>query len=294
MELDRRRRPIALLILGAVAGVAIAAAGLLDPAARSGGIPAGVAARVNGHTIRMEEYQRVLSGLVLDARTPPDREARRRVLERMIEEELLVQRGLELGLARVDRRIRGELVAAVIASVASGADALEPTLDELRAFHAKELGFFARPGRLHVRQIQFRSRDSPDSRAARARADEARRRLLAGDRMEDVRRLLGDSEISPLPDAALPPGKLRQYVGPSALDVVLSLEVGEVSEPVSSGGGFRVLELVEREPDRSPPFEEIESQVRVEWRRRAADRSLREYLDDLRARARIDIVPELD
>ena len=38
-----------------------------------------------------------------------------RVLDRMIDEELLGQRGLDLGLVRADRRVRADLVSAVIA-----------------------------------------------------------------------------------------------------------------------------------------------------------------------------------
>jgi peptidylprolyl isomerase len=60
-----------------------------------------------------------------------------------------------------------------------------------------------------------------------------------------------------------------------------------VSDPVRSGTGYHVLQLVESEPSRVADFDEIEALVRAEWTRRTGERALREYLDDLRARAEI-------
>jgi hypothetical protein len=256
---------------------------------------------VNGIPLQRSTYGRLVAALESDQ--PPvgrlvaalesdlDRatrdEERRRVLDRMIEEELLVQRGLELGLARFDRRVRADLVAAVIDSVVAEAEDREPTQVELREFYAEQSDFFARPGRQRVRQIFFRSSEGEDG--AEARAAEARRRLDMGEPFAEVSRALGDPEIVVVPDALLPAAKLRQYIGPSALRATSQLGVGGVSEPVRSGGGIRLIELVAREPEHSPAFEQVEPQVRAEWRRRSGDRALRAYLDELRDRARVDI-----
>src|SRR5262249_59790115 len=80
----------------------------------------------------------------------PDEALRRHVLDRLIDEELLVQRGLELGLARVDPRVRRELAAAVVTEAVTEGDHGEPTADDLRAFYDAARGFFAPRGRLHL------------------------------------------------------------------------------------------------------------------------------------------------
>ncbi len=282
------RRALVLLTLGAGVGLALAAFGLLGADRRAGAtLSADAVARVNGTLIREVDYLRVLAGVERDTRGAVDRERRQHVLDRMIEEELLVQRALELGLARVDRRVRADLVSAVIASVSAEAESREPTDAEVREFYAAERGFFAHPGRLRVRQVFFRVPDASAEAAAGERAAAAHARLTAGGSLEEVRAELGDPELSPLPDAPLPPAKLLEYLGPTALRAVSELEVGEVSEPVRSGTGFHVLWLLEREPARTPALEEIEPQVRGQWRRRVGDRALRTYLDDLRARADI-------
>ena len=274
-------RALWLLAGGVALGLAGAAFGLL----RGGGaqLPADSVATVNGEPIPADEYERTLAAFAADRRAPLSDEDRRHVLDRMIEEELLVQRALELGLARHDRRVRADLTSALIASVVSEAEERTPDARELEAFYAEQRDFFARPGRLRVRQVLVRAGD--DAAAAEGRAGQATARLRAGEDLARVAAELGDPEDAPLPDALLPPVKLREYLGPTALRTLLALETGGVSDPVRSEAGWRVLVLVEREEEYAPPLGEIEAQVRAEWVRRQGERALREYLDELRRRA---------
>jgi parvulin-like peptidyl-prolyl isomerase len=276
-----------LLGLGAALGLALAAAGILGGAEVR--LSDEAVALVNGVPIRSADYTRLVAGLESDLRRPADDAQRRRVLDRMIEEELLVQRALALGLARHDRRVRADLVSAMIAAITSDVDQREPTESELRAFYADESAFFVQPGRLRVRQIFFRVPASADEASVNARAREARQRLVDGEPFDEVTRALGDEAILRIPDAPLPAAKLREYLGPTALRAALELQVGEVSQPVRSGTGIHLLQLLEREPNRTLPYDEIAEQVRNEWRRRAGDRALRDYLDDLRAQADVDV-----
>lgn len=288
-EAGRNRRAERVLLAGIVAGLALAAAGLAGSGPGPGEeIPAGAVALVNGRAILEDDYRRLLAGLAADRRTPLEPEDRRHVLDRLVEEELLVQRGLELGLVRSDRRVRGELVSSVIAAVVSEAESREPGEDELRRFYGENRDYFTRPGRARVREILVR-RGGEGPEAVRARAQEAVRRLRAGEPFDAVAAALGDRSPVPVPDALLPPAKLREYLGPTATLRVLGLEVGGVTEPVSTGSGYRVVQLVEREPPFVPPFEEIEDLVRSEWRRRAGDGALRSYLEELRRRADVRV-----
>ena len=275
-------RALWLLAAGVALGLACAAFGLLRGGA-DGRLPADAVATVNGEPVPTDEYERVLAAFASDRRAPLDDEDRRHVLDRMIEEELLVQRALELGLARHDRRVRADLTSALIASVVSEAEERTPGAREIEAFYADHRDFFARPGRLRVRQVLVRAEG--DAAAAQARAGQAAARLRAGENLARVAAELGDPEDAPLPDALLPPVKLREYLGPTALRTLLTLEAGDVSEPVRTQAGWRVLVLAEREEEYAPPLGEIEEQVRAEWVRRRGERALREYLDELRRRA---------
>jgi len=279
-----------LLLLGALAGLGMAAASLLASGG-SGRLPDDAVARVNETLIRTDEYARLLAALESDRRTPLSDEDRLRVLDRLIEEELLVQHALALGLARSDRRVRADLVSAVLGSLAAAGDGVEPDEGEIEAFYAENRDFFAGPGRLWVRQV-FVAVDGAGDEAAAARAARASERLRAGESIDRVRDELGSPEVAPLPDTPLPPAKLREYLGPTALLAALDLAPGATSDPIRSAQGYHVLSLVERAPGGAPPLEEIVPQVRAELRRRSDDRLLRERLDQLRAAA--DVVVEQD
>jgi parvulin-like peptidyl-prolyl isomerase len=281
-----------LLAAGAALGLALAAASLLAGAGGGRGLPEGAAASVNGAVIRSEELERLLAALASDRRSPLGPEDRRHVLDRLIEEELLVQHGVELGLLRSDRRVRADLVSAVLAFLDAAADAFEPTPREVAEFYAQNAAYFATPGRLRVRPLWVPAAETPDA-AALARAREAVARLRAGEPFAAVSEALGDAGVAPLPDTLLPPAKLREYLGPSALAAALELAPGAVSEPVRTPQGYYVLLLAERTPDESPPLAEVEPEVRAELRRRAGDRLLRERLDALRAQADVSVAEGL-
>jgi parvulin-like peptidyl-prolyl isomerase len=279
-------RAALLLALGACTGIAVAALGVLGGRRAGTGDPDSVA-RVNGAAIAARELDQALERLAAERRRPVGAEDRAHVLDRLIEEELLVQRGVELGLVRSDRAVRAALVSSLIGAVVADAASAPPDETELRRFYARNAGYFARPARLRVQQIFFRA--GPDA-LPRARA--ARVRLEAGESADSVRETLGDAELSGLPDAPLPPAKLRDHLGPALARAAESLAPGEWSRPLESADGVHLLGLVSAEPDVPPPFESVRAQVESELRRREGDRALRAYLDELRSAADIALAPD--
>lgn len=247
-------------------------------------LPADSAAVVGDRTIRRVDFLRVLAGVEQDLRNPVDDSMRRRVLDRMIDEELLVQRALDLGLAVVDRRVRGDLTSGLIDSVVSAADQAEPSEREVRAHFEENADFFTRPGRIRAETLYFSSRaDRERGALALDRARAARDQLLRGGEFEEINQSLADAQISPPPNVLLPASKLRDYVGPSVLKELTATEVGSWTAPVESGGGVYLARLLEREPSRVPDLNEVEALVRQDLKRRRGDDALREYLDSLRA-----------
>lgn len=280
------RRPTVLLAGGALLGALLAAAGLTAPGTAT--LPPEVVALVNQSPIRTEDYVRMCEAVASDRRTPLEAADKQRVLDRLIDEELLVQRGLALDLPRLDRRVRADLTQTVIDGIASQASEREPGEQELRAFYDAHRDAFAGPGRLRVRQVFIRV-TAPSDPAALARADQAAQRLRAGESIDAVQAALGDPPLAALPDTLLPPTKLRDYLGPTALRTALELDVGEVSDPVRSGTGYHVLQVVERQADTAPSLDEVRPQVVSEFHRQAGEQALRHYLDELRAAADVKL-----
>jgi len=286
--------PALLLTLGTAAGIIAAAVGLLSSGrSTSRALSDDAVARVNGQIIRSDDYQRLLNAVQQDRRDPVSAAQRRQLLDRLIDEELLVQRGLELGLARQDPRVRKDLTAAVIDSIVTDTETLQPTDAELQAFYDAHREFFSAADRLRLRQIWCKVATSTDATGALVRAQQAVKRLRAGEDFEAVRGAVGDRELAPLPDALLPLNKLADYLGPTALRRAQALAVGGVSEPVRSGSGYHVLQLLDRQSGGTQSFEAVKPQVIAELRREAGDRAMRAYLDDLRNRADVVVSPEL-
>ena len=284
----RERQARWLLAAGAAAGMALAVTSLMSSPG-GGPLPTGLVARVNGVAIRAPEFERAVEALAADRRTPLTEADRRYVLDRLIDEELLVQYGLSLGLARSDRRIRGDFVTAVIAAQVASVDGAEPSDGEAREFFRENREFFSSPPRLWARSLWVRGEPARSPEAARARAREAVERLRSGEAFDRVESELGDPLVAALPDAPLPPAKLREYVGPTALAAVARLTVGGVSEPVVGVGGVRVMVLVAREADTAPEFDEVEAEVRNEMKRRAGDTAIRRLLGELRAGGDVEV-----
>ncbi len=250
-------------------------------------LPDGAVAAINGVPLRAADYERALAALASDRRNLIRDAERRFVLERLVDEELLIQRALELGLAQSDRTVRSQLVAVMIASVTEAAALREPDTDELRAFHAEHAEWFQEPARLHVRQLWIRGEPARRDDEASQRAADAVARLRAGEPYAEVVEALGDRPVARVPDAPLPAAKLVEYAGPAALAALAEAADGTITDPLPLAGGLQVLQLVAREPARARPFDEVADQVRAQHRRRAGEDALRRYLAELRERAEI-------
>jgi len=108
------RRPW-LLLAGLALGAALGASGIvLRPA--SDALPDDALAVVGEAVVLRADYDRALSSLEAQGR-PVDVAARRRLRDRLVDEELLVQYGVELGLVGSDPRVRSTLSAAVLALI---------------------------------------------------------------------------------------------------------------------------------------------------------------------------------
>lgn len=298
-------RPRWLLGVGATLGLVLATAGIVETAPGRGELPEGAAAIVNGSIIRESSYQRALGALAQDSRDPLSESDREHILNRLIEEELLVQRAVDLGLDKTDPVVRNTLVSALIETIVAGVGQHEPSEEKVAAFYEANRDFFARTDRFWVRQLRFpvaaipapdpakAPRDAEARAESRAleRAREGATRLRNGEELSALARELGAGGVVPLPDGYLPAAKLREYLGPTPAGVATGMQTGEVSDPIRGGSAWHVLQMVERVTNPPLPLSAVESQVRSEIRRRAGDESLRAYLDQLRAEAEIRLPP---
>jgi hypothetical protein len=120
------RKPLFLAALGAVVGISMGFINVtewikLEP------LPNTVIAQVNHMNILRVEYEKALTLLDSEKRDPLTDNDRALVLERLIEEELLVQHGLTEGIMRSDRRLRGAMIESLIEGVTVEYQAIQGT-----------------------------------------------------------------------------------------------------------------------------------------------------------------------
>ena len=128
-----------ILALGALLGISIALAVVLGNVSANSWtnsnqrLSASVIAKVNSTEVRLLEYQRALKMLADDRRdaiTDLDREL---VLQRLIDEELLIQQGINAGLVRTDMAVRTVVLQSILAGIMTeieASDGQEQTLED--------------------------------------------------------------------------------------------------------------------------------------------------------------------
>lgn len=106
-----------LLALAAATGIALGGLEANGWWQDSRSLPTDSAARVNHTEIRQLDYQRALGLMASGKRSPLTAEDRILVLERLIQEELLVQYGIAQDLLRADRKVRSAVLQSVLAGL---------------------------------------------------------------------------------------------------------------------------------------------------------------------------------
>jgi parvulin-like peptidyl-prolyl isomerase len=272
------RRTGLLLAAGATLGLAAALWGALgQPGYGRPGRDA--IATVDGAAVSRADYERALGALAADKRTPLTNQDARRALDRLIDEELLVRRGLDLGLGTSDPAVRKALVDAMVQFAVAEAAGREPDEDTLREFYAGRPELVRSAPQLRVRVASFPSRDA-------AKVEAMRVALRSGQAFDVAMRAAG-AEAVLVPDALLPAQKLADYAGPAVRDAAIALAPGEVAGPLDAGGVPTFVFLLDRREGEVPPFESVRAIVAEEWRRRATESALEQYLEGLRRSAKV-------
>ncbi len=268
-----------LLLAGAAAGIALLAVGVLrtptgnkpvaeqpahsTPALNRGLLPPEAVARVNDRLITRKDFEQVLAREVEEGAVP-DASTKRLILDRMIDEELRVQRAIELKLHLSDPRVRMDLASAV--AEAAAVTAMQESTDEslLRAYFDRNRDYFARRGPLRMRRIWV-AIVGGNLGEAFTRARTAMTRLREKQPFDVVKEITGRNDPRPIPDELMSPDRLIELIGRSVLNAALTLQPGEISDPIRTMDGFNVLQMLERRNHVNPSFEACREDVEAEY-----------------------------
>lgn len=251
--------------LAVLAGGLLAGGTLLLDSWRGPGLPAGSVALVGEQPISREDWLRALQSVQGDGGRSLDAAARTRILQRLVDEELLYQHALSSGLVRDEPGLRKTVIAALIDGATAGGAVDEAAA---RALFEREPARFAAQPRLRVAALRL---------PAGAGAPDA----------TSLRTALQQGTVPPplqavaLPDSALPLPRLAQYLGGGAVQALQSANAGELLGPLPDGDGQLYLLLRERQ-QQAARYEDVAAAVRSELSRREADAALARLLEQLR------------
>ena len=245
-------------------------------------------ARVGDIEISREKYLLQLEGLNLDKRVPLKEEDRAFVLERMIEEELLIQRAKDLGMFSTNTMIRGAIVQQMINMIISENSLDIVSTSQLKEFYEANKGFFTSADRLRLKQIYF----SDEKGGALERAQNAYLHLVQGNNLDEIDSKSDESALE-VPNTLMTLSKVREYIGPSLMQIAKMLKPGEFTSPKKVIGGYKIIVLLERRDASPPDFKEIRDRVKSEYQKRKDDEALRDYLNKLKKWYEIDRQPKI-
>lgn len=192
----------------------------------------------------------------------------------LIHEELLVQRGLELGYANEDRSIRSKIVSTVIQSILSEQVSKKPNELKLRIYFLSNQDKFLNSSRYKI-LVYAESNEDAAKKLSKA--------------IRDGGSVSSASRVADVPGDFLPLRKLLDYLGSDGVEVLIRLKAGEVSEPILSGGRYLVLKILAIEPGFVPAFSAIKNEVETSYIQEKGNEALREYLDWLRSKSKVTI-----
>lgn len=256
-----------------LAGLLLALSGLL--ASPTPALPDHVIARVDGQDILRRDFERAVSGVRQARRQPLSPEEERAILQRLIDEQLLLSYGLDLDLVRNSPQLRKQTVDTVLELLRAEARQDSPATDELQDFFERNRAYFSQPAELKLRL--YRS----DRRAPLLALREA---LLRGDPP-------GLSPDPSLPEARLPLHKLHALLGPRLSEAAATLDTPGPGEVLALDEGHALLQLLEMRPAHSPELADIRLRVEAEWRRRQGETRFEALLEDLRKRYPVQLAP---
>ena len=269
-----------LLLLASIIGTLLAIYSIMDSNNNYSSLPDNIAAVVNEKIIPSERYQTVIQLIKNDKRDDLTDNDRNMALERIIEEELLVQYAYQNGFLEADDLLRKSIVRSVVDSIAEQSISLIPNEKTLRDFYQDNLPLFTIDEQFRI--VILSSQNGSDINAGKVIWQDSYDIPLLMNEIRSIKKLDISSDF-------ISKYRLGTLIGPLLRDVVLSLKLGETSEPLETIYGYSIVTLIDKKGRVIPDFKEINEIVLQEYKRRQRETILNDLLSDLKRQSDINI-----
>lgn len=265
-----------------VAGPTLSAASSMDVGTPLAKVGEGV---VGSKDFSRMASQRALSGMALDDK------GRRDILDDLIDEEVVFQEGLRLGLYH-DPKVRKALVNRVLQDqVYTQAQATEFPEAEMRAYFEAHKSEFVVPEKVQIKRI-FLPVDADHAEAARIAEMNGYRAIIAKD-PEQFKSLATQHSQDPYKrrggDLGYVTREGKTGVDPAVVEKAFTLKPGELSEPFVAGGGVNLLLATNYRERVERTFEQMKGPVVRKMKNERYAELLESYVAKLRSGAAITV-----
>ena len=229
-------------------------------------------ARVGEKEISRQRFEEIIKVLDDQSNSELTLEKKNLIRERLIDEELLIQRAIELDLVRNDSLVKGNVIQTMFQHIINSNELVEPSEAELREYFSKEKNYFSSGRRYKLKNYTFRNLDDAETAI----------NLLNQSDLESFFKLVETESAIDLPNVFLSTQKIRDYLGPKVLDELPSLEKGGFSNIFEINEVPSIVICIDILLDNNPKFEEIAEQIKNKFIRDREDSLVKEYIENLR------------
>ena len=269
-----------LLLLASIIGTFLAIYSIMETNKNFSSLPDNIIATVNDKIIPSDKYQTIINLIQNDKRDELTKADREMALDRIIEEELLVQYAYKNGFLEADDLLRKSIVRSVVDSIVEQALSVVPAEQDLLKFYETNRQTFAIDEKYRV--VILSSKNQSD-------IDEGKVIWQSNYDLTLLRQTFKSIDRLDIPTGFISKIRLGTLIGPLLRDKVLSLQVGETSQIVKTIYGYSIVTLVDKKDRVIPEFKEISEIVLQEYKRQQREEILEELLKDLKRQSDIKI-----
>ena len=229
-------------------------------------------ARVGEKEISRQRFEEIIKVLDDQSNSELTLEKKNLIRERLIDEELLIQRAIELDLVRNDSLVKGNVIQTMFQHIINSNELVEPSEAELREYFSKEKNYFSSGRRYKLKNYTFRNLNDAETAI----------NFLNQSNLVSFLKLVETESAIDLPNVFLTPQKIRDYLGPKALEELPSLKKGGFSNIFEINEVPSIVICIDILLDNNPKFEEIAEQIKNKFIRDREDSLVKEYIENLR------------
>ena len=252
-------------------------------------------ALVNDVVISEDQFLKYASNLGADIQPEDDVEILELLLERMIEEELLVQRGIELDLHKKDIGVRKEMIKQVIDFIIQ-VEKNQVNEEDIRDFYNENIGKYTPTEKIQFQSIYINSLNKEsvllgtesDLKTLQPKLLKLYDELKTTDFLE-IKSKFDENNFFEVPKKLINIKDCNLLFGKSICNQIASLNLDEVSQPIFFDNGYFIFKLVDqiKQEIDEKYYNEIKEKIIFDYNNGLDDEKLKNYLKYLKDNADI-------